>query len=49
MDFSNGIFIPFINYTSENKVANIKAEIIFDKQRLNLKNLSFIEGKIKLS
>ena len=47
-DFSNEIFIPFINYTSENKVANIKAEIETKLNQVNLKNLSFIEGKNKI-
>ncbi len=47
-DFSNEIFIPFINYSSENKVANIKAEIETKLNQVNLKNLSFIEGKNKI-
>ena len=47
-DFSNEIFIPFINYTSENKAANIKADIETKLNQVNLKNLSFIEGKNKI-
>ena len=40
IDFNNGITVPLINYNSGEKLVKINTELIFDKQRLNLKKFS---------
>lgn len=40
MDFNNGIKVPLINYNSGENLVNITSELIFDKQRLNIKKFS---------
>ena len=48
MDFNNGIKVPLINYNSGENLVNITSELIFDKQRLNLKKFSLKDGNSEI-